>query len=159
MKKLLSFLILSIFIITACSTSNNTAISSIKSVLTYQFTVPDLTLLSKMKINEEASYLEEIYSPHFTEDMYQKFIQDDGIKYHLAAYESGYNIIPINIDIVMDDNNIYDFILQVSVYDEDTENPDFITEVTGRTQISDDSKISNIEVYNDVELSEILHMT
>lgn len=159
MKKIFSFFILLIILLSACSSTNSTAINAIESVLTYQFNGPNPTIIAKAHSDELESYLKEIYSPHFTEEMYQQFIQDNGIKYHIAAFDNDYTLEVTNIDIVISDKYIYDFILQVSLYKSDSKNPTYTSEVTGRVYFSKNFKIQNIEYYNDSEIAEILHIT
>lgn len=158
MKKLLSFLIVSILLFTACSTSNDTAIHNLESVLTQQFTGPDATLLSKLNKNELEAYLEELYLEYFTEDMYQLFIQDYATKYHQTAYDKGYKIDTTNINIVMNDDITYDFVLQLLVYDRNIVSVEHNATVTGRVHFSDDYQISDVVFYNDEELVDILHI-
>lgn len=158
MKKLLSFFILSIILLTACSSSNDTAINSIESVLTYQFNGPDPTIISNIHSDELEPYLKKIYSPHFTEAMYQQFIQDDGIKYHLAASDNDYSLEVTDMNIIVDDNYTYDFVLQISIFKNASRDSISTTKVTGRVYFSDEYKIRDIEYYDDSELDEILHI-
>lgn len=153
MNKLLPF---SIFLLTACSTSNDTAIHNLESILTHQFSSPNSTLLSKLNTNKLERYLEVLYPEYFTEDMYQLFIQDYATKYHQATYDKGYKIDTTNINIVMNDDNTYDFVLQLLVYDINIVSVEHNATVTGRVHFSVDYQISDVVFYNDEELVDIL---
>ncbi|SET80046.1 hypothetical protein SAMN05421676_108109 [Salinibacillus kushneri] len=169
------FLLVALLFVTACSSdtgSNSTPkdknISTLKTVLEHTFTGPDEKLnellvpenvqnigddgeeVKTEEPNELEKYVEELYKPLFTEDMFNEYVGTYALSYNIT--ENQMKVNDITVEQSETNKNIYDFTAKVEYQGTETK----VYDVEGQANFSDEGKISELKFYTDNGLSEAL---
>ncbi len=156
--------------------SNNGNLTTLESVIENTFTGPNQELNALLSEPENATiighdketkspaqptelevYLEEMYKPHFTEDMYDEFLDEITLYYHasfLARPNIKTEVDSIDFKQNESEKNIYDFTTNVTFQNEGLDPK--IYEVIGQANFTEEGKIAKLIISDDNGLSMIL---
>ncbi|GGB72099.1 hypothetical protein [Fictibacillus barbaricus] len=175
----MSFLLIGILLIISSCSSNSTSksippdenITIINKVLKHQFTGPDKNLVKLLNDPENATiiggdketsdgnptqldlYLEEMYKPSFTEEMYSQFIGEYALTYQGLAEWKGYEIKINQIEIKQNKDNDKNYYFTANVNYQSKGSSEKSTTIKGNVHFSEDDKISKFELLSDGGLS------
>ncbi len=175
---IMTFLLLGIFLVSGCSSSENLKstpqdknISTIKTVLKHQFTGPDLKLVELYESGESATviekdgkvtlpksptklekYYKKMFQDYFTEKMYNNFIAAYAFNYQFMANKNGYQIKAGDIDIKEDGTTKEAYKFNVNVFYKKDGMEQKKAVVSGRVNFDKDGKIILIRYLDDGEL-------